>query len=91
MNNKFEYEVRQIDAIIDNDFDSIVSWSWNTSYFLGSFKTAAKDEKRAFTAFLRKHGIVFKKNRTLISFDGDVYEIIDRKTKEPLFAAIPRY
>lgn len=81
-----KFEVREIDAWMDCD-----GWTWNTSYLVGHFTTNAKNEKRAFCAFLRKNGIAFKINRTLIDFDGDVYEIIDRKTKEPLYAAIPCY
>lgn len=79
-----KFEVRGIDAWMDCD-----NWTWNTSFLVGTFTTKAKNEKRAFCNFLRKNGIVFKVNRTLINFDGDVYEIIDRKTKEPLYAAIP--
>ena len=78
------FEVRQIEAWRDCE-----DWYWNDSYFMGTFSTKAKDEKRAFSAFLRKHGIVFKINRSLIVNDGDILTIIDRKTKEPLFAAIP--
>jgi hypothetical protein len=80
------YEIRQIEAWMDGD-----GWYWNTSYHLGEMKTKAKDEKKAFTNWLRNHGITFKKNRTRIYFDGDIYEIVDRKTGEPLFAAIPLY
>lgn len=80
-----KFEVREIDAWMDED-----GWSWNTSYFLGNFETHAKNEKRAFCNYLRStRGIVFKKNRTRILDDGFVYEIVDRKTGEPLFAAIP--
>ena len=79
-----KYEVREIDALRDDD-----GWIWNTSYHIGEFTTRAKNEKRAFCAYLKKRGVVFKVNRTLIDFDGDVYEIVDRKTGEPLYAAIP--
>lgn len=81
---KIKYDVRQVDSWYIDD-----SWQWNSSYHFFSFETAAKNEKKAFTQALKKHGIVFKKNRTRITFDGDVYEIIDRKTGEILFAAIP--
>lgn len=83
--SKIKFEVREVDAWKYDDF-----WEWNTSYFIGTFTTSAKNEKRAFTNFLRKHGIVFKVNRTLIDTQdgGGIYEIIDRKTKEPLYAAI---
>lgn len=79
-----KFEVREIEAWMDCD-----GWTWNSSYHMGEFSTNAKNEKRAFCRFLNKHGIFFKLNRTIIDFDGDIYEIRDRKTKEPLYAAIP--
>lgn len=82
-----EYEVREIDALHDGE-----GWYWNTSYKMGTFLTKAKNEKRAFMDYLRrKHKIYFKLNRTLIESDGEIMEVIDRKTKEPIFAAIPLY
>lgn len=84
---RFKFEIREIDAWMYDD-----EWTWNTSYYLGDMETSAKNEKRAFTRWLKNHrGITFKCSRTLIEYDGDVYTIIDRKTKEPLFAAIPNY
>lgn len=84
-----KYEIRQLDCYLYGD-----EWTQNTSYLIGAFETHCKAEnyKQAFTRYLaNKHGIVFKKNRTRIEFDGDCYTIIDRKTKEPLFIAIPHY
>lgn len=83
---KTRFEVREIDGWFDGD-----GWYWNTSFSMGNFETSAKNEKRAFMDYLKKRGISFKLNRTLIEFDGDIYSVIDRKTKEPLFAAIPIY
>jgi len=82
-----KFEIRQLDCYMhDND------WTVNTSYLFGTMTTHANNEKKAFTRYLnRKHGISFKLNRTLIEFDGDCYTIIDRKSKEPLFIAIPEY
>ena len=84
-----KYEVRQLDCYMhDNE------WVENTSYLMGEFITHCKagNDKQAFTRYLTsKHGIVFKPNRTRIEFDGDCYTIIDRKTREPLFIAIPHY
>lgn len=83
-----KYEIRQIDAW-GNDIDG---FEWNESWHIGEFTTNAKNRKRAFCAALRnKYGIAFYPNTTLIYYDGDVYEICDRKTKRPLFAAIPMY
>lgn len=84
-NNKNTFEVRQVDGIM---FDE--GWIWNTSYLVGYFSTSAKNEKRAFIRFLNNKGIYFKKNRTIIDVQdgGYILEVQDRKTKEPLFAAI---
>lgn len=80
------FEVRQIDAWRDVED----TWTWNTSYLIGAFRTGAKDERRAFYNYLRRQGIAFYRGRVMIenSYD-DVYTIVDRKTGEPLFAAIP--
>ena len=80
------FEIRQLDAWGNAE----EGYEINESWLLGTMATKAQNERKAFTDWLRKHcGIIFKKNRTLIEFDGDCYTIIDRKTKEPLFIAIP--
>lgn len=78
-----KYEVREIDALWYDD-----GWSWNSSFHIGEFHTKAKNEKQAFIRFLNKKGIRFKKNHTRIVDEMDVLEVQDRKTHEPLFAAI---
>ena len=86
---KIKFEIREIDAW---NYGEEEGWIWNTSYNMGEMVTNAKDEKKAFTAWMKHHlGISFKPNRTLIEYEGDCYTIIDRKTKEPLFIAIPQY
>jgi hypothetical protein len=77
------YEIREIDAWMYDD-----SWTYNTSYRLGSFTTTG-DPARAFRRALKRLGVTFYKGKTVTEYDGDVYEIVDRKTREPLFAAIP--
>ena len=84
-NKKYTFEIRQIDAYMYDD-----DWTWNTSYLVGTMTTSAKNEKRAFIRFLNRQGIHFIKNRTIIESEdgGNILEVLDRKTKEPLFAAI---
>jgi len=83
-----KFEIRQLDAWGNNNDGYEINNSWP----MGIMSTHAKDEKQAFTRYLAKsHGIIFKRNRTRIEFDGDCYTIIDRKSKEPLFIAIPQY
>lgn len=85
-----KFEIRELDAWGNN----IDGFEINTSYLYGTMETHCKTEndRKAITHYLKsKHGITFKKNRTRIEFDGDCYTIIDRKTKIPLFIAIPQY
>lgn len=84
---KYSYDVREIDAWSDHES----GWTWNASYHIGTMETAAEDVRRALTAYLKRRGIVFKLNRTIIYDDGSVIEIQDRRTKEPLYAAIPNF
>ena len=82
----YVYEIREIDSMYYID-----GWQWNTSYNIGHFVTKAKDEKRAFIRALNKQGVFFKKNKTIIYSDGDILEVQDRKTKQPLYAAMFLY
>lgn len=79
------YEVREIDAYLYDD-----SWTYNTTYLLGTFTTTG-DPARALRRYLKQHhGVTFYKGRTVTEYNGDVYEIMDRATRQPLFAAIPK-
>ena len=79
------YEVRQVDAYMYGD-----GWTYNTTYLIGTFSTFANDIPRAFRAYLRQQGITFAPHVTVTVYNGDVYEITDRETGAPLFAAIPQ-
>lgn len=79
-----EFELREIDAWAYDD-----GWSYNTTYRLGTFTTCAQDKARAFRRALARLGIRFYRGKTRTEFDGDVYEIVNRKTGEPLFCAVP--
>ena len=77
-----KYEVFQIDAIAYDD-----GWTWNDSFKLGEFETRADNTGRAFTAWLRKKGITFRKGCTFGESDFDGYTIMERSTRRPLFHA----
>jgi len=81
---KETYEVRQLDCLMYDD-----SWTVNNSWQLGFFSVRG-NSKRAFIRFLHKQGIFFKKGRIIIDYQdgGEILELQDRKTKEPLFVAI---
>lgn len=78
------YEIRQIDAWHDGE-----GWTYNESWHLTSFTTTG-DPARAFRRALACLGITFYRGRTATEYDGDVFEIVDRATREPLFCAIPQ-
>ena len=82
---KEKYEIRQIDALPDGES----GWVWNNSYNISTLTTSG-DPRRAFTRHLaRKHNVKYHRGAVRIEYDGDIYEIQNRKTGEPLFAAIP--
>ena len=79
------YEIRQVDAIAYDD-----GWNYNETWNIGTFATAAADVPRAFRRALENLGVLFVPHKTATVYDGDVYEIVDRKTGETLFCAIPQ-
>lgn len=79
------YEVHQVSAMMQDD----ESWYYNETWKMFEYTTTAADRARAFRRALARFGISFIKGRTRTEYDGDVYEIVDRKTGEPLYAAIP--
>lgn len=89
--NKYQYEVRQIDAWLGPDGD----WYWNDTYHLGILTTAAGTKQgleKALTKFLINHAhITLNSCGVRCYYDGDILEIHDRHTDEPLFAMIPLF
>ena len=81
------YEIRQVDAWGNKK----EGYEYNETWKICEFTFNGSKEKRAFTRELKKHGIAFMPNKTLIQYDGDIYEIIDREEKRPLFCMIPIY
>lgn len=80
-----KFEIRQIDAWAEAEG----GWTWNDSIKVGEFKTSATDEKRAFLYALHKLGIVCKRGRMAVINNDDIFELQDRRTGQPLYAAIP--
>jgi len=85
---RLEYEIRQIDAWQEEEG----CWIWNASYRIADVSVPAnvKNLERALLYRMRKAGIVSRPGRTkLVTVDGCLYELQDRKTEEPLMAFIP--
>ena len=81
----YKFQIRQVEAWYNEE----EGWWYNNVWNIGEMVTCAKDIKLAITNWLKAHqGIVFKRGRTRIEFDGDNYTIVDRKTGEPLFDAM---
>jgi hypothetical protein len=80
------FTVRQLDAWNEGEF---FGWTLNDAWKMGEFAVrAGANEKRAFLRFLHKKGITCKRGKCAVWTDGDNYELIDRKTGEPLFDAV---
>ena len=79
-----KYEIRQIDAWFDNE-----AWTYNESFRIGEFSTKAEKVKWAFCRALHGLGVVFYRGRVVVVDEGDLLEIQNRKSGEPLFVAIP--
>ncbi len=89
--NKYQYEVKQIDAWMGPDNE----WYWNDVYNLGILTTAAGTKqglKKALIMFLINHARILVNSRKIrCDYDGDILEIHNRITDEPLFAMIPLF
>ena len=83
---KYDYEIREIDAWADGDD----GWTWNTSYNVGKISTSG-DPGRAMMRMLNKKGVVCKRGTCYIDYDGSIYELRRRGTHEPYYAAIPMF
>ena len=79
-----KFEIRQIDAWFDGE-----SWIYNESFPIGEFSTKAENVKRAFCCALHGLGVVFYRGRVVVVDEGDLLEVQNRKSGEPLFVAIP--
>lgn len=83
---KYTYEIRQIDAWSDGEG----GWTWNDSSHLGEFTVTegCGNDKRAFLRAL-KNFVTLPRGKFKVDYDGSIYEVVKRKTGEPIFAAIP--
>lgn len=86
ISSRTAYEIRQVDALPDDED----GWIYNTTYRLGTFTSAAANPAKAFRAALARLGIRFHRGAVRAVDDGSIIEIVDRKTAEPLFCAIPQ-
>lgn len=81
----YNYELGYVDAYEDEES----CWCWNESIRLSDFTVVSTTNiPRKFVRELHKLGVYFVPNRILVYDDGDLLEIVDRKTKQPLFAAL---
>lgn len=84
---EIEYEIRAIDAIMDEEG----GWIWNNSIPVNNFKVreTAKNHKSAFLRHLKKMGAILPHGIYKVEDDGEVLEIVTRKEGRPFIAAIP--
>lgn len=84
-NQKITFEMREVEQW----FNEEDGWFDNTSYVIGTFSSNAENLGKAFRNALAKHGITFKKYKTVAIDYCDYIEIVARSTGEVLFRAMP--
>ena len=78
------FEIRRIDGLRLSE-----GWVWNNSVRLGAFKVPeGKDAKKTFLKKLKKIATLRKWRISAVDDWGAIL-IIDKKTQEPLYAALP--
>lgn len=89
MKEKYRYEIRQIDAwATDETDDGFPLWSWNESWHICEFESAAENIGRMFLRKIHALGIYFTA-KVKVVYDGSIYEIQRCDNDEPLFALLP--
>ncbi len=79
------YEVRQVDAWANCEG----MWEYNETWRLFEFTARGGDDRRSFRRALNRHGITLTPKCRTYSPDGSLLEVIERKTRKPLFCAVP--
>ncbi|MBQ2636665.1 MAG: hypothetical protein IJG09_08230 [Methanobrevibacter sp.] len=85
---EIEYEIRAIDAVMDEEG----CWMWNNSIPVNNFRVreTAKNHKGAFLRHLKKLGAILPHGTYKVEDDGEILEIVTRKEGKPVLAAIPQ-
>lgn len=92
MQTKYEYDIRQIDAWVEDiSDDGQPIWTWNESWHIGTLATAAQDHRAAFRRWVRRALYGRRLDDLAITYDGDIYELVHKDTGEPILAAIPNF
>ena len=84
---KYKYDLRQVDA-----WNSEEGWNYNETFHIDDIEIGEGDEKRAFSRAFKKHGIVCKRGMCRWeNIDGSIFELVNRKTQEPLIVVVPMF
>lgn len=77
------FELRTVDAWAEPDG----GWVWNESRHVGYLDTFSRNVRRAFRRAVRRLGWDYGRSYA-VQYDGDVYELVDRKSGKPVFACL---
>lgn len=82
---KIRYELRQVEAWRDME-----GWYYNNTFRITDYAVSVNaNHKRAFLRAMNKSGFVCKRGSCRVEYDGTVFELVNRKTGEPLMYAMP--
>lgn len=82
-----KYEIRAIETWADGE-----DWCHNQSCHVGNVEVRGEHVKEELLHFKRKSGYVHKQGSVvMVNVDGSLYELVVKKTGEPLMAFIPNF
>ena len=82
-----KYEIRTIETWADGE-----DWCHNQSWHVANVEVRGEHVKEELLHFKRKSGYVHKQGSVvMVNVDGSLYELVVKKTGEPLMAFIPNF
>ena len=82
-----KYEIRTIEAWHDGD-----GWYYNQTWHVDCVEVRGEHVKEELLHFKRKNNYVHKQGSVVMeNVDGSMYELVVKKTGEPLMAFIPNF
>lgn len=82
-----KYEIRTVEAWSDGE-----DWYYNRTWREGDVEVRGEHVKEELLYFKRRSGYVHKQGSVVMrNVDGSLYELVVKKTGEPLMAFIPNF
>lgn len=86
MKKYIDFDILSVDAY--DEYGTGGNWVWNYALHIGKMKVEdCRDDVKAFKRWLWNHGV--KLRGFEVVSDGEILEVCNRESGEPVFAAVP--